>query len=393
MSDVEPIKILVVCGSLGVGGAEVQAAKLLPCLDRRRFRVEVAYYNQGAGFPRDLLLREGVPVHDLGTGSHWNRWRFLAQAYRFMRREKFDIVHAWMASANHYARLPAMASGVPVIIGGLQGKIELHGRWPLLYSLMNVYCSGWVVNSQALRKHAEERLAFMRNCPVWVVRNGLEMDDRLIFRRDEATVYDELRGTRPVIGMVGRLHPVKNHRLFLEMARDLTEKGVDADYWIIGDGPERAGIEQMISELKVAERVRLLGLRHDVDAALSRMTLLVLTSDSESCPNAVLEAMRAGLPVVATRCTDFTGIIAEGENGFTVDLNDRAALVDRVRRILAEPELGKAMGARSRAMVEDGFSLQAAVDDLAGAYLAAARSVGHRALRLQAKLAAGEGRS
>lgn len=379
------IRILVVCGSLGVGGAEVQAAKLLPLLDRQRFDVEVAYYNQGAGYPLEQLLNQGIPVHYIGA-EKWDRWQFMKKLTRFIRQGQFDIVHAWMASANHYARLPALWAGVPVVIGGLQGKIELQKYWSTLYSIMNLTCSGWIVNSQTLKDYIKKELLFMNNTPVWVVKNGLEEGGEDLFRQRERTEYDVIRGQRPVVGIVGRLHPVKNHRLFLDMALALTNAGVDADYWIIGDGPLRHDIEQTIREMGLSDRVKLLGLRHDVNVALCRMDVLVLTSDSESCPNAVLEAMRAGLPVVATNCTDFTAIIEDGNNGFTVAINNLPELIGRVSHILSDPALRASMGAKSRAIIGSSFSLSSAVDSLAEAYLSEAKSAAHNSRQLQEKL-------
>lgn len=381
----ERIRILVICGSLGVGGAEVQAAKLLPLLDRQKFDVEVVYYNKETGHPKDQLLSQGIPVHYLGNDK-WDRWQFMKKLTNFIRQGKFDIVHAWMASANHYARLPALWARVPVIIGGLQGQIELQKNWSVLYSFMNLACSGWIVNSQTLKEFVKNELFFMHGTPVWVVKNGLEVGGENLFRQKELTEYDAIRENRPVVGIVGRLHPVKNHRLFLDMALELTSAGVDADYWIIGDGPMRSDIEHAVAEMGLSTRVKLLGLRQDVNVALCRMDVLVLTSDSESCPNAVLEAMRAGLPVVATNCTDFNNIIEEGDNGFIVPIREKILLTQRVAHILATPTLRETMGAKSRAIIDSRFSLNAAVNSLADAYLAAVNSAAHSSKQLREKL-------
>ncbi|MBN1141395.1 MAG: glycosyltransferase [Deltaproteobacteria bacterium] len=363
------IRGLVVSGSLGVGGAEIQLAKLLPRLNRNLFEMQVVYYSHPDGYPKKWLEEGGIPVTFL-RGEHWNRWRYLATATDFMKKNRFDLVHAFLDSSNHYGRIPAILAGVPVIIGGLQGKKGLEGGWPTLYSLMNLRCAGWIVNSRMLKNWAEEKMFFMDRSPVSIVRNGLEFGDEAIrFKPNERTFYDELKSGRPVIGIVGRLHPVKNHLLFVETAHLLTQAGVEADYWIIGEGEMRPAIEERIRHHGLEERVKLLGLRQDVDIALSRMAVAVLTSDSESCPNALLEAMRASLPVVSTHCTTLDEIIQEGENGFVVPVGAAAALADKVAQILADPEKRRGMGLLSRKIVESRFSMAAAVKDLENAYI------------------------
>lgn len=364
---VRRLKVLVVNGSLHVGGAEFQLARLVPQLDRERYDLQVAYYNNDADIPRQMLHDSGVPVRFLGR-EQWSKQHYFKDALSWMKQERFDLVHAWSASANLYARLPAIIAGVPVIVGGLRGKSGMEGIRPLLYSLMNGRCSGWIVNSRAIGAFASSKMAFMGNVPIRVVKNGFECSDDRIFGLAEKTVFDDRKREVPVIGIVGRLHPVKNHVMFLEMVKRLTAERVKADYWIIGDGPERGEIERMIQQEGLAERVTLWGMRHDVDAALSRMDLLVLTSHSESCPNAVLEAMRASLPVVATDCTSLEDIIEEGQNGFVVPVGDVVSLCSAVKKILACEKTRIAMGRRSRSIVCERFSLMVAANELSQAY-------------------------
>ena len=385
MAEAERIRVLVVCGSLHVGGAEIQAARLIPLLAKEIFDVQVAYYNFRAGFPKDILKQAGVRLHFLGK-SQWSKGRFLADAINFMKQERFDLVHAWCSSSNHYGRVPAILTGVPVIIGGLRGKSSLENFWPLVYSLMNWRCSGWIVNSFALKEYAKHKMCFMQQSPVMIVHNGIELGNEERFKKNEKTFYDKLKSNRPVIGIVGRLHPVKNHLLFLEMARLLTQMGVNADYWIIGNGPMRGQIEQSVEKFKLQDRVILLGLRDDVDVSLSRMDVVVLTSDSESCPNALLEAMRASLPVVSTRCSTLDEIVEERRNGYTVPVGDATGLAEKVRIILENPEKRREMGKHSKRIIEKRFSISSAVRSLEDAYLFFLKRESKRHPNLQVKL-------
>lgn len=382
----DPLKVLVVCGSLGVGGAEMQAARMLPRLNRDLFDLKVIYYNNNPGPPRDELVAQGIPVTFIGR-PEWRRTAYLREAWDYMRRGNFDLVHAWSASANHYGRLPAMLAGIPVTVGGLLGQGGLEGIWPAVYSVMNPFCAGWIVNSESLRDFALSRMALNRFSPIVVVPNGIDMELNRAEIESHLPFYAGLKRDRPVIGMVARLHPVKNHGLLLAAAQILRDRGVVADYWVIGDGPARAAIEQAISQRGLGDCVRMLGQRNDVAAAYEMMDLAVLTSDSEGCPNALLEAMRASLPVISTRCTSLGEVIAEGRNGYTVAIGAADALADRIACLLNDEGLRRQFGTVSRHMVEKAFSMPVAVRRLEQAYLGFLRSSRVRNAPFREKLA------
>jgi glycosyltransferase involved in cell wall biosynthesis len=370
MEETARIKALVVCGGLRVGGSEAQLANLLSRLDKKIFDVQVACYDPFAvpGFPEKLLREAYMPIKFLG-GAKWSRRQVFSDAIAFMKQERFDLVHAWLASANHYGRIPALISGVPVVIGGMRGKTGFESYWPLVYSLMNLRCSGWIVNSREIKEFVEKKLWFVKHNDIFTIHNGIVFGDDKKSEKSENTFFDELKSNRPVVGIVGTLRPIKNHLLFIEMTKFLTESGVNADYWIIGDGPMKSEIEQAIRKNNLADRVKMLGLRDDVDCALSRMDLFVLTSNSESCPNALLEAMKASLPVVATNCTSLEDVIEEGINGFTVPVGDVQGLCKRVRQLLADDGLRSRMGQASYRIVKERFDMAVAVKELENAYI------------------------
>lgn len=368
MSPREPIKLLVICGSLRVGGAEMQAARMLPRLDRSLFDLEVAYYNYNAGPPKLELERQGIPVRYLGRPT-WDRPAYLRDAFNYMRSKRFDLVHAWSASANHYGRFPALLAGVPVVLGGLRGKNSLNGLWPFVYSGMNLVCDGWIVNSDALKEYALDKMFLNRFSPVVVVENGIDLEQDRARLSSRTPAYAALRKDRPVVGLVARLNPVKNHTLLLEAAASLRAQGVLADYWLIGDGPDRDAIAQKIHDLQLDDCVRMLGQRDDVEAAYEVMDIAVLTSDSEGCPNALLEAMRASLPIISTQCTSLNHITAAGVNGFVVPVGAVRDLAEQLKVLIHDASLRRQFGHASRSMVEKTFGMPVAVRRLEQTYL------------------------
>ncbi len=369
MVKIERIKVLVVGGAPRAGGAETQLAKLLPRLNRNIFDVQVAYYNSAPpGLPKTLLEQGNIPLTFLGS-AEWSRRKFFSDAIAFMKRHRFDLVHAWFSSANHYGTIPAIMCQVPVVIGGMRGKIGFESFWPLIYSFMNLAFSGWIVNSRELKEFIERKLWFLKSTKIFTIHNGLVIDDDRTCGKGESTFFDGLKSDRPVVGIVGNLRPIKNHLLFIEMIKHLTDSGVNADYWIIGDGPMRPEIEHAIARYNLTDRVKMLGYRGDVDCALSRMDVFVLTSNSESCPNVLLEAMKASVPVVATNCTSLEEIIEEGVNGFVVPIGDAQGLCKRVKQVLADNGLRLRMGRASYKIVKEHFSMDLAVRELENAYI------------------------
>ncbi len=385
----EKIKVLIVLNTLGAGGAEVQAARLAQHFDKNLFDVQVAYYeNIDIAHPADMLKDAGIKVTYLDRPK-WGRFRYFFKATAFMRREHFDVVHAFTGTTNLYARAPAIMAGVPVIIGGLRGQSGMGNLTErLIFSLTNWRCAGWIVNAIDLKTIIEQKLWFMKRRPIFVVPNGLELKDTKGTTRDGTKFFDELRTDRLVVGTIGRLVPVKNHLLFIEMAAHLRNMGQDVDYWIVGDGPMRPEIEQAIAKHNLADRVKMLGYRADVKSALSRMDVFVLTSDTEGCPNVLLEAMRASLPVVATSCTDLREIIQDGANGYTALVGDARKLAEKVKHILADTNLRKQMAVNSRKIVEERFDISLAVKRMQDVYIDCLKRASKRKRKLKMKLKA-----
>jgi glycosyltransferase involved in cell wall biosynthesis len=303
-----------------------------------------------------------------------------------MKREGFDIVHAWTGTANLYGRLPALMAGVPGIIGGLRGQTAANGLMAPVFILTNWRCAGWVVNAEDLKKIALRKLKLMRHCPIYVVPNGIEIDGEACLNFDKKTFYDDIKRNRPVVGAVGRLVAVKNHKLFLDMAKEIRSRGIEADYWIIGDGPLREEIDERIIRYGLSDCVRMLGYRKDADEGLKRMDIAALTSDSEGCPNVLLEAMRASLPIISTKCSSLEHIVEEGRNGYLVPCGNATALADKAADLLTDPVKRRVMGKESRKIVEERFAMPIAVGTLERVYIECFRRGGRNSRRVMEKL-------
>jgi glycosyltransferase involved in cell wall biosynthesis len=160
---------------------------------------------------------------------------------------------------------------------------------------------------------------------------------------------------------VARLSPLKDMPTLLRATRRIVDREPRFRLEILGDGPERSSIEALRRELSLEAFVELRGEVTDVRARLLGAGLFVLASQSEGISIAILEAMAAGLPVVATRVGGNGEIVVEGGTGYLVEAGDDAGLANATLALLAEPGRAGAMGRAGRARVEECFDLRRVV--------------------------------
>jgi glycosyltransferase involved in cell wall biosynthesis len=191
---------------------------------------------------------------------------------------------------------------------------------------------------------------------VEVLYNGIDVDafaaapDRAAARRELGVGLDDF-----VLLQVARLDYLKDHATAVRTLARVVKQVPRARLVLVGDGPERPGIENLIRELNVGDAVRFLGLRKDVDRLLHGADLFLLTSVSEGIPLTVIEAMAAGLPVVATDVGGLREVVADGLTGLLAPAKGDAGLAACVARLAGDAELRRAMGAAGRARAKDHF--------------------------------------
>jgi glycosyltransferase involved in cell wall biosynthesis len=346
-------RVLLLITLAETGGAQRYVASLLPAL-APEFEVVVAAH--GDGYLGEASRRAGVrfvplrhvrrpldPLEDL-LG--------LVELFRLFRRERPVVVHANSSKAGILGRLAAVAARVPVRLFTVHGwAFKAHRGMAARAYLWADRLMSPLTTTTICVAHGERRAGLRaRTCRAdrtVVVHNGVELDRP---RRLPGPT------TGPVtLVSVGRLRPPKD---FTTLVRAMT--AVDpgsARLRIAGDGPERAALATEVARLGLDRVVELLGTRSDVDDLLAAADLFVLSSDSEGLPMSVLEAMAAGLPVVASAVGGVPELVLDGETGALVPPRDSAALAGAIRRIVADPALRDRLGEAGRRRVEREFSL------------------------------------
>jgi glycosyltransferase involved in cell wall biosynthesis len=163
----------------------------------------------------------------------------------------------------------------------------------------------------------------------------------------------------------------------LLLARDLKLQGVDCLTQIAGEGPLRPELESLAIQYGITDRMRFLGYRSDIADLIAKARLVVHSSDGEGSPNAIMEALACGRPVVATNVGDVARLIRDGKNGYIVPRDDSDALLKRVSEILSDDEIARRMGESALEYARQDFALPEFVHKTFEAY----RSAGWKFLK------------
>jgi len=358
------IKVVYLIGTLDIGGTEGQLVELVTRLDRRRFDPVVCCLTSSgphhrvlgaAGVPVEIVGFKGLRVfrHPVRVASE------LAGLGRFLKREQPAIVHAFLFWAYVIGAFAAKAAGVPVMIASRRslGCFKEGALLQLLLErLANRMTDVILANSEAVKADVcrQEGLARER---VRVIHNGVDVTRYAVQADPELWADLGLAPDARTVGVVARLIDYKGHRVFLRACLHLAERYPGAVFLIIGDGPDASVLAGLSRDLGLRERVRFLGMRSDIPQLLPLLEVVVLPSLEEGFPNAVLEAMAAGRPVVATHVGGVPEAVVHGETGLLVPPGDPVALADAVGRLLHDPAQAKQMGLAGRERVSNRFNI------------------------------------
>jgi glycosyltransferase involved in cell wall biosynthesis len=338
-------------------------------------------------------LREaGIPVDTYHLPRGVDPFRLawsLGELVAYFRRVKPDLVHTHCSVPGIVGRIAARLAGVPVVVHTVHGFAFHDGsHGPGAATAVAVERFAGRLTDVLLSQNHEDIERAVRHrivpeaCLEWV-GNGIALEPFL------AATPSHVPGRPVVITCVARMEPVKNHALLFEAAARLKQSGRSFELWLVGGGEGRVRCERQVADLGIADQVRFLGYRNDIPALLSRSDIGVLTSLKEGIPRAAVEAMAAGLPMVATRVTGTREVVRDGDTGFLADVDDAAGFVGALARLVDDPALRARMGARGREVARAEYDEAIIVRRLERVYRA---SLERRGIGVPAELAS-EGRA
>lgn len=307
------------------------------------------------------LVRDPSPLKDLVT---------LLKMYRFIRQGRFDLVHTHTSKAGILGRVAARLAGVPRIVHTPHGHIFIGyaGRTlTTFFILLERWAATFTdriigLTDREIRDHLERNIG--RPGQFVSIPSGIDVErfgSRLEasgatphptpLPRGERGVFLGVPNLPPeavVIGSVGRLEPIKGHRYLLEALRDLVPRFPHLYLALVGEGPLLFELRSQARHSGIADRVLFLGWRDDIPALLYTFDLFVLPSLNEGMGRALVEAMAASLPIVATRACGIPEVLGEGEAGLLVEAGCAPALAQGIEKLLLDPELRARLGKAAR---------------------------------------------
>jgi glycosyltransferase involved in cell wall biosynthesis len=369
--DGQPIGVLHVVDCLNVGGTERQLFELLRRIDRRRYRPLVACFKQGGELlPR--LVEIGLPPIEFplrGSLAQANTGYQIARMALLCRRENIRIIHAH----DFYSNLIGVAAASLCGAKSIASRRDLaHWLTPTQRQALRFVCKmadAVVANAGAVAQQTERELG-VDPASLHVIPNGIDVAqfDLQAFKTPDP-LLPPAPVTLPRIVTVGSMHlPDKGHGDLLQAAALLKQRGVRAQWILVSDGVCRPALEEQSRTLGLSDDVAFVGRRHDVPSILSRADLVVHPSWSEGFPNAVLEAMCAARPIVATRVGGIPEVMQDGVHGWLVEPKQPIELAGAIERALGNPLVGYVMGRRGRQHVEATYSLDKLCRTVASLY-------------------------
>lgn len=361
------LPIAFVLTSFQPGGTENQMIELVRRLNPERWRVHVAcLHARGDWLGRVLEATPSLTEFPIRSFRRFGTLLQMRMFARWCRANRIAVVHTADLYANIFALPAAALAGVPVRIGN---RREINPDKTFGQIAMQRVAYGFahkvVANSQA----AADRL-FAEAVPerkVAVIPNGLVVQN--------FASRSPRRLLRKVI-MVANLRQEKGHDVLMDAAVRVLRRYPDASFEIVGKGPELDRLLARSEALGLSSTFSFVGHREDVPARLAEADVFVLPSRSEALPSAVLEAMAAGLPIVASGVGGILELVDDERNGLLTPAGDAAALADRLCRLMADPELGSRLGERARAWVTARYSFDRMIAAFEFLYLTELRRCG-----------------
>lgn len=358
------INLLYVITKLELGGAQKQLLSIVKGLDKERYNVFLFTAKEG------LLINEASSINNLTL----YRSRFLERAINpfkdflalveircFIKKNKIQIVHTHSSKAGILGRLAAKLAQTPTIIHTVHGW-SFNDYQPkvlnYIYRNLEKFCANFtnkivVVSESDKVKGLTSGIKTLEQYQV--IKYGIELGQFTgADKRLEARKVLKISNSDLVVGMIACFKSQKAPLDFIKLASAIKKRDPNIKFVLVGDGRLRSKICDLIKKLGLEKQVILTGWRNDVPAVLTALDVFVLTSLWEGLPIVVLEAMAAGVPVVATNTGGIVEIIKNDENGYLVGAGNLYSMQTRVEVLLKDSVLREKFAKKSKLIIESG---------------------------------------
>jgi glycosyltransferase involved in cell wall biosynthesis len=347
-----PIRVLQVIGNAIVGGMENCVLRLIEQLPREQFSVTALCPCESRFTERLRALDIDVLTAAMPEDPAWGS---IVTTSALVNAASIDVLHAHMPNAHLLAALVGKMCGKPVV-ATVHGRhvtpmdLELHR---LVGSHLSVVCRHSYLHALSVGVQAAQ----LSCIPNGVDTQAFRPRDGLHDADGDLRRHFALADGDPLIGFVGRLSPEKGPEVFLRAALLLRATLPRARFVLVGDGPLRPSVQQMIERYRLGDAVLLAGVRDDMPAVWHQLDAVVNTSQSEGMPLSLMEAMACGLPVVASQVGGVPDLVESGATGWLTGPRDAEGVAYHLAQLFQTPGLAARMGERARERVVARFGL------------------------------------
>lgn len=313
------------------------------------------------------LKRNINPINDLSA---------LIRLYILFCREKFDIVHTHTAKAGVLGRIAARIARVSTTIHMPHGH-NFYGYFgPLLSKL--------VITTERFLAHFTDRIIALTELEkrdliefkvtnderISLIYQGLELDRFTQANINNIKIRESfnIRPEEYVVGMIGRLEPIKGPEYFIEAAREISKEFAQLKFILVGEGSLRKNLEARIKNLGLEDRFIFTGWREDIPEILSILDILVLPSLNEALGMVLIEAQAMGVPVVATKTGGIPEVIKDNQTGILIPAGDFKSLTLAIRHLLTDKQKRLNMAETAKSWVRDRFKARDMVEKISQLY-------------------------
>ena len=373
------IRVLYLASGLHLGGSELQMLALARRLPRDRFEPQFVLLTD-RGSHADAAEAEGIRLHVLNVRRPGaNRIRFavdvvraIIRYVRIVRRERIEIVDAWLYHAYVLGAMTRPLTRVPVFLAGRRSLADFKETFGLIHRALDaiakvapdrIVANSWVVQEDSIRREK------VPSSKLAVIRNGVEIHPPIsAVQRSAVRAAWGVGDDSIVVGSVSNYKPGKGLEVLVEAVADLQARYPTLTLVLIGDGPLRGTLAKIAALHGIGDRVVLSGQAVDPRHLHAGIDVFAHPSATEGLPNAVLEAAASALAVVATDAGGTREIVIDGRTGLLVPVEDRAALADAIGTLIDDPALRLRLGTAARAYAAEAFGMDRFVAETAALY-------------------------
>jgi glycosyltransferase involved in cell wall biosynthesis len=386
MSVNKKIKILRIINRFNIGGPTYNATFLTRFLSDKFETVLIGGLpEEGEADSLHILNEYGVKpilIPELKRNPNFFSDRKALRKIKTIIEEfKPDIVHTHAAKAGALGRKAAFDCKVPVVVHTFHGHVfhSYFGRFKTevfrrIEKRLASRSTGIIAISEQQKLDLSEKFRIADKKKIEVIPLGFDLNPfqvDLERKRKETREFYSLDDNQIAVAIIGRLAPIKNHKLFLDSIEIVNRKTTkNPVFFIVGDGETRNEIEEQIEQIKLEQKIdiRLTSWIHDIKSFNAGMDIICLTSNNEGTPVSLIEAQACNIPVISTDVGGVKDIILEDETGFVVPKNNPDKFAEKLRELIEDKKKHEKMSQNGWSFVKDNFHYQRLVNDMENYY-------------------------